>query len=71
MKRAMNNKEKEMAALLKKAGFYIFYTENIRGITYWAKHTKLICQYELITSGSQAIEDLESLQPKQTQLKFI
>jgi len=58
--RAMNNKEKAAAAVLKAHGFEIFYSYNIgrRDGTYWAIHPKLISQYCIATKADQAIKDL-------------
>lgn len=59
MVRAMNNAEKQNAAILKKRGFNIITTETKYKLTFWAIHWKLICQYEILTSADQAIKDLD------------
>jgi len=44
--RAMNNREKQNAAILKQKGFDVFFQyAGPRGGDYWAHHPKLICQY--------------------------
>lgn len=59
MQRAMNNAEKENAAILKKRGFNIIHTETRYKLTFWAIHYKLIFQYEIFTCADQAIKDLD------------
>lgn len=59
MLRAMNNTEKQNAAILKKRGFNIITTETKYKLTFWAIHVKLICQYCILTSADQAIKDLD------------
>jgi formate hydrogenlyase subunit 6/NADH:ubiquinone oxidoreductase subunit I len=55
----MNNTEKANAKILRQKGFQIIYTETQHKLTYWAIHTKLICQYCIATCGADAIHDLE------------
>ena len=59
MKRAMNNIEKANAKILRQKGFQIITTETKHKLTYWAIHTKLICQYCIYTSADKAIQDLD------------
>lgn len=59
MKRAMNNKEKANAKILRQKGFQIITTETQHKLTYWAIHWKLINQYCIATCGDDAIHDLE------------
>jgi len=59
MKRAMNNIEKANAKILRQKGFQIITTETQHKLTFWAIHTKLICQYCIMTCSDEAIHDLD------------
>lgn len=61
----MNNLEKEAAAVLKNAGFHVFWEESNSPRDpggYWATHPKLIYQYYLNTNWRVALDDLNSVQ---------
>lgn len=55
----MNNTEKANAKILRQKGFEIIHTETQHKLTYWAIHTKLICQYCIMTAADIAIQDLD------------
>jgi hypothetical protein len=57
--RAMNNKEKANAKMLKGAGFHVFFQySGVKG-EWWATHPKLICQYHIATMTDEALSDLK------------
>lgn len=64
MKRAMCNKEKHNAKLLKDLGFNIIYTETPINATYWAIHPKINMQYCIKTTTEIAINDYNKLTNK-------
>jgi hypothetical protein len=67
--RAMNNNEKANAKILKQNGFHVFWQYNgpDKG-SYWATHSKLICQYCINTKADQALKDLSVIPSNQTSL---
>jgi hypothetical protein len=70
--RAMNNREKQNAAILKQKGFDVFFQyAGPRGGDYWAHHPKLICQYHVDTCAHLAIRDFDALQKTPEQIKLI
>jgi len=70
--RAMNNREKQNAAILKQKGFDVFFQYQGTKGDYWAHNPKLLYQYHVDTCADHAIEDFERLQktPEQTKLIF-
>lgn len=68
--RAMNNKEKANAAILKKNGFHVFWQYTHRGTRgdWWATHHKLICQYCVKTKADDAIRDLDNVDNEERDL---
>lgn len=58
----MNNIEKANAAMLKKAGFHIFYQYSHGGTKgcWWATHHKLIGQYCVKTAADDALYHLNN-----------
>lgn len=59
--RAMNNKEKVAASILKENGFYVFWFDSgYYSSGYYATHPKLIMQYHVESCFNQALEDLKN-----------